>query len=147
MMYEHTQYGYFGIGTVALMLVVGVFSLPETFDESALAGWAIVMMLVAIVSIVVWFSRLMVTIEDAKLSASFGPGRPRKTIELSDVASATPVRNSWFQGWGIRKISGGWMYNVWGLDAIEFEMTSGKRIRIGTNDVDDLLASVRVLTG
>ena len=147
MMYEQTQYGYFGIGTVALMLVVGVFSLPASFDESALAGWAIVMMSVAIIAIVVWFSRLTVTIQDAKLSASFGPGRPRKTIELSDVTNVTPVRNSWIQGWGIRKISGGWMYNVWGLDAIEFEMSSGELARIGTNDTDNLLAAVRVFTG
>ena len=147
MRYEHVQYGYLGVGTVALMVIIGMFSLPEAFDDSALAGWAVTATLVAIAALVVWFSRLKVTIEDVELSASFGPGLPRKVIDLSDVTSATRVRNAWIQGWGIRKISGGWMYNVWGLDAVEFTMTSGELSRIGTNDPDNLLASVQVLTG
>jgi len=147
MTYEHVQHGYIGVATVVFMLVVGIATLPETFDESAGAGWAVVAMFIVIAGITVWFSWLKVAIKDATLSAAFGLGRPRKTIDLSDVVTATHVRNTWTQGWGIRKISGGWMYNVWGLDAIEFTMTSGDIVRIGTNDEANLLASVRVFTG
>ena len=147
MTYEHVQHGYIGVATVVFMLVVGIATLPETFNESAGAGWAVAAMFIVIAGITVWFSWLKVTIQDSTLTASFGLGRPRKTVDLSDVVTAIPVRNTWMQGWGIRKISGGWMYNVWGLDAIEFTMTSGDIVRIGTNDQDNLLASARVFTG
>ena len=147
MRYEHIQYGYWGVGTLLFVLIMGVITLPETFDSSTVGGWVLTASLAAIFAITVLFSKLLVRIEDTKLSASFGLGWPRRVVDLSDVATATPVRNRWIQGWGVRKISGGWMYNVWGLDAIEFKMTSGKLVRIGTNDTDDLLASVRVLTG
>lgn len=147
MRYEHVQYGYWGVGTLVFVLIMGVLTLPEAFDDSTLAGWGVTATLIVIAAITVWFSKLTIRIEDVELSASFGFGWPRKVIDLSDVLAASQVRNRWIQGWGIRKISGGWMYNVWGLDAVEFKMSSGELARIGTNDVDDLLASVRVMTG
>jgi hypothetical protein len=147
MTYEHVQYGYWGAGTVVFVVVMGVLTLPDAFSDSTAGGWALTATLVGIAVITIWFSKLKVTIEGSELSAAFGPGRPHKTIDLSDVASATSVRNTWIQGWGLRKISGGWMYNVWGLDAIEVTMRSGEIIRIGTNDTDNLLASIRVITG
>ena len=147
MRYEHIQYGYWGAGTLVFVLVMGVITLPEAFDGSTVTGWVLTATLVVIFAITVLFSKLTVRIEDTTLTASFGRGWPRRVIDLSDVATVTAVRNTWIQGWGIRKISGGWMYNVWGLDAIAFTLTSGKLVRIGTNDVDDLLASVKVLTG
>jgi len=42
-------------------------------------------------------------------------------------------------------ISGGWMYNVWGLDAVELNLTSGKVFRIGTDEPAELLAAVEQL--
>jgi hypothetical protein len=147
MTYEHVQYGYLGAGTLVFVLIMGVISLPEAFDDSSFAGWAVTATLVVIAALTVWFSKLAVTIQDTTLTAAFGLGRPHKTIDLSDVVTAKPVRNTWTQGTGIRKISGGWMYNVWGLDAIEFTLHSGEIVRIGTNDLENLLASVRVLTG
>jgi len=147
MKYEHVQYGYWGVGTVVFVLIMGVITLPEAFASSTVGGWALTASLVVIAAITVLFSKLLIRIQDTELSASFGFGWPRRVVDLSDVVTATPVRNTWIQGWGIRKISGGWMYNVWGLDAIEFTMTSGDLVRIGTNDLDNLLASVKVLTG
>jgi hypothetical protein len=147
MTYEHVQYGYVGAGTLVFVLIMGVLTLPEAFDDSTSAGWAVTATLVVIAAITVWFSKLAVTIEETTLTAAFGLGRPHKTIDLSDVVTATPVRNRWTQGTGIRKISGGWMYNVWGLDAIELTLHSGEIVRIGTNDLDNLLASVKVLSG
>ena len=52
------------------------------------------------------------------------------------------VRNSWIQGWGVRKVTRGWMYNVWGLDAVEIELNSDEVFRIGTDDADALQAAI-----
>jgi len=147
MRYEHVQYGYWGAGTLVFVLIMGAITLPEAFASSTVGGWALTASLVVIFAITALFSKLTVRIEDTLLTASFGRGWPQRVIDLSDVATAAAVRNTWIQGWGIRKISGGWMYNVWGLDAIEFTTKSGTLVRIGTNDVDDLLASAKVLTG
>lgn len=111
-----------GGGPVMTMLLVGL------------------LVVVAIVSVV--FTRLTVKVEETTLTASFGWGWPRKVIDLSRVRLATRVRNRWWYGWGIRLTPVGWLWNVWGLDAIELELQSGKAIRIGTSDPDGLLRAV-----
>jgi hypothetical protein len=60
-----------------------------------------------------------------------------------EVVGFRVVRNKWYHGWGVRKIPGGWMYNVWGLDAVELELASGKKFRIGTDEPQDLAAALR----
>ena len=60
------------------------------------------------------------------------------------VRGVRQVRNKWWYGWGIRKIPKGWMYNVWGLDAVELEMESGKVFRIGTDEPDQLLGALSI---
>ena len=44
------------------------------------------------------------------------------------------------------KIPDGWMYNVWGLDAIDVVDETGKVFRIGTDDPENLLAVLSLLT-
>jgi hypothetical protein len=60
-----------------------------------------------------------------------------------EIVGFRQVRNKWYYGWGVRGIPGGWMYNVWGLDAVELELASGKKFRIGTNEPEELVAALR----
>jgi hypothetical protein len=39
---------------------------------------------------------------------------------------------------GIRKIPGGWLYNISGADAVELTLKGGKRCRIGTDVPEEL---------
>ena len=71
-----------------------------------------------------------------------GFGWPKKVVALDDIVSVREVRNSWWQGWGIRRITNGWMYNVWGLDAVEVEVGGGTGFRIGTDDSERLAAAL-----
>jgi hypothetical protein len=142
MEYEHTQHGYTGLLTVAFMVVIGVMSVPEAYSESTWLGLGFMIFIVGIVAVTFWFSRLVVTVADGKVSAAFGLGKPHRVIQLSDITDVRQVRNSWIQGWGVRKISHGWMYNVWGLDAVELVMLSGKVFRIGTDEPERLHASI-----
>ena len=97
---------------------------------------------VALLGIVLLFSRLEATVSDGRIVVAFGFGRPHREIEMADVTAVRQVRNTWIQGWGIRKITNGWMYNVWGLDAVEVELSSGDVFRIGTDDPENLLAAI-----
>ncbi len=94
-----------------------------------------------------WFSRLVVTVAEGAVTAAFGLGKPHRVVQLSDVTEASVVRNHWIRGWGVRKVSRGWMYNVWGLDAVELELTSGKVFRIGTNEPDRLHTAISLSKG
>lgn len=139
--YGHTQWGYTAIPTFLLFAVI----MPTTAsdDETTIAIAAmLVAFTVALLAIVLLFSRLEVTVGDRQIVAAFGFGRPHREIELSDVVAVHQVRNTWIQGWGIRRITGGWMYNVWGLDAVEVELSSDSVFRIGTNDPENLHTAI-----
>ena len=87
-------------------------------------------------------SRLTATVDDRSVTAAFGWGWPARTVEMADVVAVREVRNSWWHGWGIRKVHHGWMYNIAGYDAVELELRSGKVFRIGTDEPAALLAAI-----
>ena len=66
---------------------------------------------------------------------------------MADIVDARRVRNSWWHGWGIRKVQRGWMYNIAGYDAVELELRSGKVFRIGTDEPGALLAAIEGVSG
>ena len=88
------------------------------------------------------FSRLKVRVASGQVHVAFGAGWPRRTVDLNDVVAVNQVRNNWYLGFGIRRIPRGWMYNVWGLDAVEIELPDGKVLRIGTNDPEGLHSAI-----
>ena len=139
--YERTQRSFLLHWIVVPLLLV---SLGGMF----LAGpplWAwllIVVYLVALAWVTVTFSMLTVLVDAEQVRVYFGRGWPRKTISLADIVSVRPVRNEWWHGFGIRWIPHGALWNVWGLDAAEMRVSSGRVFRVGTDDVDALVAAL-----
>ena len=88
------------------------------------------------------FSSLEVAVTRGSVELAFGPGWPRKSIPLSTVEGARPVRNSWWHGWGIRLTPNGWLWNVSGLEAVELELSDGRRFRIGTDEPERLAEAI-----
>ncbi len=141
MEYQHTQWGYTAIPTFLFFAVMVPMTATDN-ESSTLFAAAMGVFTIVLLGVVLLFSRLEVTVSDGRIVAAFGFGRPHREIELTDVTSVRQLRNSWIQGWGVRKISDGWMYNVWGLDGVELELASGKVFRIGTNDPENLLTVI-----
>ncbi len=139
--YQHTQTGYLAVLLIPGYIAVGVLLAADSGTPAAAFFFAAVFMAFTI-GLVLVFSRLTVVISRGRLRASFGIGWPKKEIDLSNVKSAEKVRNHWYEGFGIRKVRHGWMYNVWGLDAVELELEGGAVVRIGTNDPDGLHAAI-----
>ena len=136
--YEHVQRGKL---LWLAVIFVGIEAVVLAFVGDELMGWALIATIVGlalIVAVVVIASTLTVVVSTADVKIAFGWGWPTKTIDRSAILSHKPVRNSWILGWGMRWFPGGSMWNVWGLDAIELELTSGKKFRIGTDDVEGL---------
>ena len=145
MEYRHTQTGYTAF-LVAIFLLAIVVIVATATDEEPLAAVIVGIVAALVLLIVFVFNRLTTTVSGGAVKVAFGAGWPRRTIDVLDIAGFTRVRNKWYYGWGIRLVPGGWMYNVWGLDAVEIEMKSGKKFRIGTDEPDDLIAALALHT-
>lgn len=144
--YEHTQTGLLAI--IVTVFFAAVFALTAVLDGDEPA--VLVTMGAATVAIlaVVWaFNRLRVTVDATRVTVRFGLGWPSRAFPLEEVTAFRPVRNKWWYGLGIRMLPGGvWMFNLWGLDAVDLELESGKRFRIGTDDVEGLIATLEMRT-
>jgi len=145
--YENTQPGafirvmigswvfFFGVLAV-VMLVLG--------QKEAAIGLGIVTVMAAVILGIVYalFHSLTVRVSRSDIALSFGVGLIRKQFPIGDISSASIVQNRWYNGFGIRKIRGGWLYNVSGFDAIEIQLKNERKYRIGTNQPKELLAAV-----
>jgi len=147
MRYKHTQPGTFlrwvlGIG---LIITVGVALGIDGVSEDDLKWfWLGFLPVPIILCLCVWiFGSLTVQIDDRELSHWFGPGFWKKSYELIEIESAEQVRNTWLYGWGIRLTPHGWLYNVSGLDAVQIQLCSGRKFRIGTDNPQGLLEALQ----
>ena len=97
---------------------------------------------VAMAAVRYTFNRLTVSVGQYRVDLAFGWGLPRRTIPLDDITAVHQVRTPRWSGYGIRRIPKGWLYNVAGRDAVEVTLTSGKIVRIGTDDPEGLLGAL-----
>ena len=142
MHYKHTQDGvvvkaslFFGF---TLCVIVGVL-LIRIVPLAAIG----VGLIAGLMLLLFWFfGSLTVEVTDEELKHWFGPGFWKKSYLLVDIESATQVKNSWIFGWGIRLTPHGWLYNVSGLDAVEIQLRSGRKFRIGTDDPQGMIDSI-----
>lgn len=141
MRYRHTQTGPMMllicvIGLVGAVLI-GITQPADTATNVILEVTFSILVVVGLVA-----SRLTVTVDGTSVATWFGWGWPRRTIPLADIVAVGSVRNSWWYGWGVRKVPGGWMFNTAGYGAIELRLATGKVFRIGTDEPDELLAAL-----
>jgi len=96
-----------------------------------LAGGGILMLFSA-----VSFQTLTVRDDGDSLRIQFGPlPLLGKTIRYADIDTVTRGRTSLIEGWGIHlSPGGGWTWNLWGFDCVDFRLKDGRRTRIGTDD-------------
>lgn len=140
--YEHVQSArtalLVGVALIPLLVVVAVYS--DTEESIVLVP--VLLAVVLIIGLINALSRLKVEVGPEAVRLAFSYGWPRRVIRRADIQSVAVVRNSPIWGWGIRWIPGGWMWNVWGLDAVELRLVSGRRFRIGTDDPQGLAAAL-----
>ena len=135
--YEHKQSGWTII--VALCAVAALCLLIASFFPAPYISFFIAFLLL----VISWlFSSLLITIDDDKLTWTFGPGLIRKRVMLSQIQTVRVIRTSWYDGWGIHFTRNGWLYNVAGRDAVAIQLKSGKRFVLGTDEPDILFKAL-----
>jgi hypothetical protein len=141
MTYCHTQRGILIHGLflplALLFLCVWIFT---RLPSGAIVGLVIVE--IALVLIMFLFYSLTVSIDEKSVSLRLGIGLIKARFELAEITSAKPVRNHWYDGWGVRILSNGYMYNVSGLGAVEIALNTGAIHRIGTDEPDILAQAI-----
>ena len=85
---------------------------------------------------------LSVTVTATHVFARFGIGLVRKRVALAEIEATAIVRNPWYYGLGIHYIPGGVIWNIAGSSAVELTLAGGWKLRIGTNEPDELLEAI-----
>ena len=145
--YENTQPGTFiRVMTGSWVVFFGVLAVVMLAlgQKEAAIGLGVVTVMVAVINGIVFalFHSLTARVSRSEIALSFGVGLIRKQFPIGDISSASIVQNRWYNGFGIRKIRGGWLYNVSGFDAIEIQLKNERKYRIGTDQPKKLLAAV-----
>jgi hypothetical protein len=137
--YRHTQ-----PGTLTLWIlggsVVPIASIAAVYEQGRWIALATAAILVAVMFL---FASLTVEVTDEHVLVAFGPGLIRKRFPAGEIVSARVVTNPWYYGWGIHLTPHGWLYNISGFDAVEIELRSSRKVRIGTDEPRLLLAAVQ----
>lgn len=106
-------------------------------------GWLARLALMGILgAAAISFRSLTVEVDDEKVSFCFGEGPIKKSFALADIEEAGSMRTTPLMGWGVHFVGGGWLYNVYGLDAVEICFKSGERAFIGTDEPDSLARAI-----
>ena len=140
--YEHTQPGTlirFILGAIFLVATLAAFyPLLQNGDPELPALIPAGILLLCLVL----FHSLTVRVNRNDISIAFGAGLISKGFMIADVERVSVVRTRWYHGWGIKKIWGGWLFNVSGFDAVQLNMRDGRVYQIGTDQPQQLSAAI-----
>jgi len=139
--YRHVQIGWVSVGIMGVVAIL--------LFEVGLVGTAprIVLQFVALTLIIaaIAFSYQTIEVTDTEVVSRFALGIMPKRIPLDEITRVEFAPSTWFEGWGIRLTTRGWLYNVSGFGAVEFTMRDGNRMRFGSDDSSNLIAVVQQL--
>lgn len=146
--YRFTQFGTF---SVAIMLPIFLFScymlikaLSSGGEETAPLIFVTVILLITLLT----FYQITIIIDDKSVSFRMGIGLLKRSFPVSAISGCTVVRNFPLTGFGIRRVSNGWLYNVSGLNAVELSFKNRNSIvRIGTDKPYEVAEAINKLIG
>ena len=139
MKYQHTQFAYL-IGIFMAIIVLPAL-LVASFSQPS-QSWPAAVVAILLVLFAWLFSSLKIEVNEANLVFWFGPGWLKKIIPLTQISNCKVVKNPWWYGWGVHMTPKGWIYNVSGLQGVEITLTTGKNIRLGTDEPQALAQAI-----
>jgi hypothetical protein len=142
-LYEHTQAGW--PIRVAFLAAAVLFLVMTQLPELGRTPTPVAVLVAgaAFAALLGWtWGSLTVRIEGSELRVRFGPGWPRKTVPLAEIAAVEVTRTTFMEGWGIHRTRRGWLYNVSGFDAVLLQLTNGRSMMIGSDEPRRLKAAI-----
>jgi hypothetical protein len=144
MTYKEEQFGWaMNVWILILPFLILLFYLLEIGDKP-MPLFVLIVSVVFFLIIFLLFFKLTIAVNDSNIVISFGVGIIRKKVSLGDIKEVKRVKTNWYNGWGIRKIKNGMLYNIQGFNAIELSFKNKKSIlRIGISSSSDLDKEIR----
>lgn len=106
-------------------------------------GWVLRLIAMGILGATAFnFRSLTVSVSDDKIHLQYGDGPLKKSFPLAGISNVQAIRTSPIMGWGIHYVGSGWLFNVYGLDAIEVTYHDGKKVFIGTDEPHVLTSAI-----
>jgi hypothetical protein len=112
--------------------------LGKPLGDRPVPSWFYLGFVLLFLALLALFSTLTVTGFTNYIEIRFGIGLVRKKFYYKDIQSCSVQKNPFIYGWGVRKIPGGWLYNVSGSMSVQLDMKNGKMYRIGTPEPEKL---------
>jgi hypothetical protein len=133
------------IGLFFVALVASGIAIVAAIKIGQLWLAAVIIAVAMLPSILGFLLRLETRVEEGVLTVRLLPFGPRR-IALSDISRAEvrtyrPIRE--YGGWGIRWSRAGMAYNARGDRGVQLELKDGRRVLIGSQEPERLLAAVR----
>ena len=142
MIYEHTQNvskkwkrGFLAIG---ILFVLGPNIAAGSFTSKSVSWILILTVLVIYYAFIRPFMSATTVVTFEHFEFRFSYGWPRTRLLRSEILSHEITEISGWVGAGIRGVSGGWLWRVWGRSCVEIRKANGKRLVVGTNDPEGL---------
>jgi hypothetical protein len=151
--YRRTQTGR---GLVLLLLVtflaVGMIILAphlapkETLDamtpDKALPPANAVAPLAILLAVTLLFTSQTLAVTEDALRIILFRGLYTRQIPLAEIAESRPTRIPWYTV-GVKSVRKGWLYSVAPGDGVELLLRNGRRLVVGTDDLQGLVAALR----
>ena len=132
--YHHTQFG------TVLVALIGLGFLGAMAASLAVHQFTLAAMFLLILLITLALSGWMtIEVGEGVLRWRMGIGLMGGSCALAEIAEVSLVRNPWWYGLGVHLTPDGWLYNVSGSQAVRIQLTSGRAVRLGTDEPQMLL--------
>ncbi len=91
------------------------------------------------------FRAMTIEVDSTTLRWWFGGRLWTHSVAINEIEAVVSVQTRFWHGWGIHRVSGGWLYNVSGRSAVEIRLRGGKLLRLGTDEPERLLNAIRLV--
>lgn len=129
------------LAVIVVTMMGGLLVLPRGVDPGPYV--VPVMVMIIIVAAVAMLSRLTTSVDERGVRWAFGFGFPSGSIDAGSLARAQITQTNLMEGWGIHwTIWHGWLWNVWGFQAVQIFTRDGSSVTIGTDDPQGFLQAI-----
>lgn len=135
--YQETQISYWVCGTMVFGILFLSLSYLNQWGDTPINIESTIITSSLLLVVLLLFYKLIITIDEMKITATFGIGIIKKSIELEkiDVQQTNEIKTPWYYGIGIRVTPYGTLYNTKPGMAIKLKYkNSEKAFLLGTDN-------------
>jgi len=140
---QFTQHGKLMYAIFVPLIIINLYKFTESILHQGTQTKYFAILSFLFTPCLACFNKLTISITNTTVSFAMGMGLIKKSYPIIEIKSCTAHKNSLINGWGIRVIQGGWLYNVSGFHSIELRFKNDtKVIRIGTNVPEEVVETI-----